>query len=101
MRENCANAGEVIARHYASCQPIRLCWKNGTISAVDVVRDAPDDLWVAPFLIDLQVNGFGGVDFQQDHLTLEDLLLSTRQLAAARCAIWLLALITHDLPGLM
>jgi len=101
MREKSINAGEVIAWHYGAQQPFRFCWRNGTISVVEEVRDAPGDLWIAPPLIDLQINGFGGIDFQQDKLTLEDLLSATRQLAAAGCATWLLTLITDDWARLM
>src|SRR5436853_359913 len=61
------NHGEIIARHYATRQPIRLRWEAGTISAVEVVQDAPSDLWIAPPLIDLQINGYAGVDFPPDN----------------------------------
>jgi N-acetylglucosamine-6-phosphate deacetylase len=47
-------------------------------------------------LVDLQVNGFGGIDFQQDNLTVEDLLTAARQLRAAGCGLFLLTLITDE-----
>jgi len=72
------NHGEIIARHYATRQPVRLCWEAGTISMIEVVQDAPQALWIAPPLIDLQINGYAGIDFQQDNLTREDLLLAAR-----------------------
>ena len=49
---------------------------------------------------DLQVNGYGGVDFQQDDLTASDLLKATRALRAAGCTRFLLTLITDAWPKL-
>ena len=49
---------------------------------------------------DLQVNGYGGVDFQQDNLTVDDLLVAARKLRADGCTAFLLTLITDDWPAL-
>jgi len=95
------SAGEVTARHYATSQPVRLRWREGTFSGVQTLQDGPHDLWIAPGLVDLQINGYGGIDFQQDNLTLEELLCTTRQLRAAGCATWLLTLITDEWPRMM
>src|SRR5580765_8932506 len=86
--------GEAIARHYATGQPMRLRWSDGVISEAESVTQAPHDLWVAPALMDLQINGYGGIDFQQDNLTADDLFEATRQLRVAGCAHYLLTLIT-------
>jgi N-acetylglucosamine-6-phosphate deacetylase len=59
------------------------------------------DTWVAPGLFDLQINGYGGVDFQQDDLTLEDLLSAARQLRRDGCTRFLLTLVTDHWPRLM
>jgi N-acetylglucosamine-6-phosphate deacetylase len=40
------------------------------------------------------VNGYGGVDFQQDNLSAEELLSAARQLRAAGCSRFLVTLIT-------
>ncbi len=94
--------GEICARHYATRQPIRLLWKAGQISAVELLPDqAPVEWWIAPGLVDLQINGFGGVDFQQDEVALADLLAATRRLQAAGCAGYLLTLITNEWPRLI
>lgn len=95
------NDGEICARHFADGQPVRVRWQNGIITQVEPVDvSAVNDLWVAPSLVDLQVNGFGGVDFQQDGLTLDDLLRAARQLGKAGCARFLLTLITDEWPKL-
>jgi N-acetylglucosamine-6-phosphate deacetylase len=46
--------------------------------------------------VDVQVNGYGGVDFQRDNLSVEDLLKATRGLRAAGCTRFLLTLITDE-----
>ena len=93
--------GEICARHFATRQPVRLCWKNGLITRLEPVSAPPaDDLWVAPALVDLQVNGYAGVDFQRDDLTVDDLLTTVRGLRAAGCSRFLLTLITEEWPRL-
>ena len=125
----------VIARHYATGQPVRVLLDDGRITALEnpdsaivqtsqpavsrvskpadsaIPTDQPtwksaiqqvwkpalqagapgqsvtlsscaENVWVAPPLVDLQVNGYGGVDFQQDNLTAEELLSAARQLRA-------------------
>jgi len=55
-----------------------------------------ENLWLAPALFDAQVNGFGGVDFQQDDLTADDLLRAVRGIREAGCSRFLLTLITNE-----
>jgi N-acetylglucosamine-6-phosphate deacetylase len=93
-------AGEITAWHFASKQPVRLRWADGKITQIEIVSDAPPGLWVAPALLDLQINGYGGVDFQQDDLTVEDLLSAVRRLRKDGCARFLLTLITDEWPSL-
>jgi N-acetylglucosamine-6-phosphate deacetylase len=93
--------GEICGWHYATQEPVRLRWKDGLIAALEKVDPPPArDLWIAPTLFDLQVNGYGGVDFQQDNLTVEDLLTAVRGLAAAGCARFFLTLVTDEWPRL-
>jgi N-acetylglucosamine-6-phosphate deacetylase len=47
------------------------------------------------------VNGFAGVDFQRDDLTMEELLAAVRGLRAAGCTRFLPTLITDEWPRLM
>src|SRR4051812_36321748 len=91
----------VTAWSHESRQPVRVCWQDGIVSAIQTVREAPPGLWIAPPLMDLQINGYGGIDFQQDNLTADDLLSAARQLRSAGCATWLLTLITDPWAKLM
>src|ERR1051326_4787715 len=92
---------EISGWHYGTRQPIRLRWDGQTISEMEPIDDAPQDCWIAPPLVDLQINGYGGIDFQQDGLTMDDLLLATRKLRAAGCGLYFFTLITDDWPKLM
>ncbi|MDB6022499.1 MAG: N-acetylglucosamine-6-phosphate deacetylase [Pedosphaera sp.] len=91
------NDGELCARHFETRQPVRLRWRNGVITHVEPAEaSAIEDAWLAPGLVDLQINGFGGIDFQQDALSVADLLNAARGLRAAGCTRFLLTLITDE-----
>jgi N-acetylglucosamine-6-phosphate deacetylase len=52
--------------HYRSKQPIAIKIDNGTILEIDLLKDNEADLcWIAPGLVDLQINGFMGHDFNR------------------------------------
>src|SRR5687768_8941372 len=96
------NDGEVCARHYASGQPMRVRWQNGRIAAVLAANQSvPADFWIAPALVDLQINGYGGIDFQRDSIPLGELLTASRKLRMAGCGRYLLTLITDEWTRMM
>jgi len=93
--------GDLSAWHFKERRPVRVRWKEGIITHLEAATTAmPADLWLAPGLIDLQVNGYGGVDFQQDNLSVDDLLAAARQLRQAGCMQFLVTLITDEWPKL-
>jgi N-acetylglucosamine-6-phosphate deacetylase len=88
---------EIRGFHYATREPILLRWQDGLITHVEPIdSSASPDVWLAPSLFDLQVNGYGGVDFQQDQVTVDNLLSAVRALGAAGCRRFLLTLITDE-----
>jgi len=96
-----SRSGEICGWHYGLRQPVRVCWSEGVITHIEPGHADPStNIWIAPPLLDLQINGYGGVDFQQDDLSLDDLLSATRQLRAAGCSQFLLTLITDAWPKL-
>lgn len=52
-------------------------------------------------MFDVQINGFGGVDFQRDAMSPGDLLRAARQLRAAGCTRFFLTLMTDAWPRLL
>ncbi len=93
--------GEIAGRHFATGDPIRLLWEGGRLSRIEPFTGPAPDTWLAPPLFDLQVNGYGGIDFQQDSLSADQLLSAVRQLRTDGCARFLLTLITDDWTRLM
>lgn len=89
--------GSVVALHYATGRTVRVVWDRGRITSITPARrGSSPELWVAPALVDLQVNGFAGIDFQRDDLTADDLDAAVAGLRAAGCVRFLLTLITDD-----
>jgi N-acetylglucosamine-6-phosphate deacetylase len=95
------NSGEVTGRDLAAGRPTRLIWEEGVIRKLEPAPGKlPENVWLAPPLFDLQVNGFGGVDFQRDDLTEADLLRAVRALRRAGCGRFLFTLVTAAWPRL-
>ena len=59
-------SGEICARHFQTKQPVRVFFENGVVTRMEPVAGLREEVWIAPALFDLQVNGYGGVDFQRD-----------------------------------
>lgn len=97
-----ATEGEVVGRSVRSGLPLRLRWKAGRIVECEVVP-APPALkdWIAPPLVDLQNNGYAGIDFQSDGTRPTDLLQSSHALTQAGCTRFLLTLITDSWQALL
>ena len=109
------NSGDLLALHYTTRQPWRVAWHNGRITALKPAsgigpgfekgkEDAgrmPAARWLAPALFDLQINGYDGVDFQRDDLSLEQLLHATRSLRRDGCGQFFFTLITDEWPKML
>jgi N-acetylglucosamine-6-phosphate deacetylase len=96
------NHGELHAWHYATRQPVKLRWRDGVVVACEPTEvKPPENVWLAPALLDPQVNGYGGVDFQRDGLTAGQLHSAARQLRRDGCARILLTLITDEWRALL
>jgi N-acetylglucosamine-6-phosphate deacetylase len=90
------DTGELTACQFTTRQPLRVRWASGIITHLEPVARPAEEVWIAPPLFDVQVNGYAGVDFQRDQLTTEDLLRAVRALRADGCATFLLTLITDE-----
>ncbi|TLD68564.1 N-acetylglucosamine-6-phosphate deacetylase [Phragmitibacter flavus] len=98
-----AASGFTTARHYRTGEPLHVRWENHQLTLVTPgYEEACDDQWIAPGLFDLQVNGYAGIDFQNDHaLSREALLHVVRTLRSDGCHRFLLTLITTEWPSLL
>ncbi|MFH0939113.1 MAG: N-acetylglucosamine-6-phosphate deacetylase [Planctomycetota bacterium] len=91
------NDGEISALHFVTRQPVRVRWHEDKITAIEPAPPPlPKDVWIAPTLTDLQVNGYGSVDFHGDGPTREGLLTAARALERDGCGQILLTLTTSE-----
>ena len=103
------NSGELLALHYTTHQPVRVAWRDGKVITFEpapktVTKPAgntPGAHWLAPALFDLQINGYAGVDFQHDDLSLEQLLNATQALRRDGCGQFFFTLITDEWPQML
>lgn len=97
------NHGSIEARFVRTGVPVKLSWANGIITSVEPAEETPDveARWIAPALVDLQINGYAGVDFQQDDLPEEELLTAVRALRRHGCTRVLFTLITDHWSAML
>jgi N-acetylglucosamine-6-phosphate deacetylase len=94
--------GDVIARDCWSNDTIRLRFEDGIITDREKAPGAETGgWWIAPGLIDLQVNGFLGIDFQSDVIDREQLECAVNGLHQAGCSRFMLTLVTEEWPRLI
>jgi N-acetylglucosamine-6-phosphate deacetylase len=67
------------ARHWQSGRTVKVGIENGRIAEVETA-DEPADLWIAPGLIDVQLNGIGGYDLNDYDVTVEKVKEIVKQL---------------------
>src|SRR5262245_64125951 len=61
----------LVARRYDTLRAIQLDLAGGRIRGIHPADDKADLPLVAPGLVDLQINGFGGIEFNDRELTIE------------------------------
>jgi N-acetylglucosamine-6-phosphate deacetylase len=95
---------DIIARHFETQQPVRLTVADGVIQAVADPREdvgPRDELpYVAPGVLDVQVNGYGGRWFSSEDLTVDDVREIVAALVGRGVARCLPTLITNSLPAI-
>jgi N-acetylglucosamine-6-phosphate deacetylase len=83
----------IAGRHPETGAGVAVDVAAGRITALRPAETAPD-LWLSPGLIDLQVNGFGGLDFNAPELTVEQVADLVTALARLGTTTFLPTLIT-------
>jgi N-acetylglucosamine-6-phosphate deacetylase len=61
----------LVARRYDTLRPVAIEMEGGRIRRIEAVDDGSNLPLVAPGLVDLQINGFGGIEFNDPELTIE------------------------------
>ena len=89
----------ISGRHPASGRSITVTVENSRIAAIE--PGPPDTTsWIAPGLVDLQVNGYAGIDLNAENLAPEQVSTLVRTLAAAGTTTMVPTLITASEPAL-
>jgi hypothetical protein len=87
----------IVGRHYQTGLAVAAHHRDGCIVSIEPASSDPTRLpWMAPPLTDLQVNGFGGIDFQRLGVAQAALEHACQGLLAAGCGRFLLTLITDE-----
>jgi N-acetylglucosamine-6-phosphate deacetylase len=84
----------ILARHAETGHPVEMEVRDGRIASLRETTRDPGDLWAAPGLIDLQVNGFAGVDYNAPEATLEEIARSVEVLRSTGVTRFLPTVIT-------
>ncbi|GAB3035212.1 N-acetylglucosamine-6-phosphate deacetylase [Spirosoma pulveris] len=68
--------------HYQTNEPVDVTIKAGLITDVQKREQAPDETlpFIGPGLVDIQVNGFAGIDFNTTALTVDEVIQITNSL---------------------
>jgi len=88
-----ASSSTLTGRELATGHAITVEIENGRIITVSPVSDDPGLPWIAPGLVDLQVNGYQGIDLNDGQVTVE----TVRLLCGALQRVG----VTHFLPTLV
>ena len=82
-------------RHWRTGDWIEIRYDDRRIlSSESIPPNAAIQTWLAPGLIDLQINGYGGIDFQQDEVSESDFIQAAETLRRDGCPRFFLTLIT-------
>jgi N-acetylglucosamine-6-phosphate deacetylase len=97
-----SDQGEAVGRDPWTGELLRVSWSGGVIDEVGRARDEGDgSSWLVPALFDLQVNGYGGVDYQASQVEEAALVESVKGLARAGCGGMMLTLITDHWDAML
>lgn len=82
--------------HYATNRPIQIDMDGGIISKVRVMENSKSDDVIAPGLVDLQINGFNGIDFNEGGLDEKKIVAITGSLWQEGVTTYFPTLITNS-----
>ena len=85
--------------HYETGNPVTIEICDGFIGKINEtegLKNGDPNLFIAPGLIDNQINGFANVDFSGDYLSVDDVISATRAIWREGVTSFLPALITNS-----
>lgn len=86
-----------IGKHYKTGKTIRIVVQNDKIQSVENIPENKDALWIAPGLVDLQVNGFMGINLNDFHLTIDNIEKISVEMGRFGVTTFYPTLITNDI----
>ncbi len=88
----------VAGRHYEHAKPVWVEAHRGVITRIEPWEGPDGDAlpWIAPGLVDLQVNGYGGEEFTDERLTVESVERITRALVRDGVTTYLPTVVTQS-----
>ncbi len=88
------------ARHYQTGKPIRVTIERGKYKKIQSTRSTKKNLpFIAPGLVDVQINGFGGIDFNRPTFSESDWEHACKTLYENGCTHFLLTWLTNTREG--
>lgn len=94
------SAAVISGRDPATGNGIAVSVRDGIIEGISATEDV-EDVWLSPGLIDLQVNGFGGIDLNDGKLNPERVIELTRTMLSLGATTYLPTLITASREALL
>mgnify|MGYP002654915869 CR=1 FL=1 len=55
----------LIGKSYLDGKPLEIVFSNGKIQSIAPVESSPENVWIGPGFTDIQVNGYGGLDYNE------------------------------------
>lgn len=84
-------------RNVLTNRPTRVVVQDGIIDAVELLHDTREALpWISSALIDLQVNGFGGIDLNDASLTSHQVKEMAHRLKSEGTGYWIPTIVTQS-----
>jgi N-acetylglucosamine-6-phosphate deacetylase len=90
--------------HYETGLPVRIEFHDGLIESIQEISDLKikeAGLYVAPGLIDNQINGYAGVDFSGDNLTSNDVISAATEIWKEGVTTFLPTVLTNSHENLI
>ncbi|MCA1321589.1 amidohydrolase family protein [Bacillus tianshenii] len=86
--------------HYKENKAVRITIEDGVIQSIEPSTGEVPEIYIAPGLVDLQVNGYMGIDFNSVELTLDEVKKACLYLAEEGVTTFLPTIITNSFENI-